>query len=482
MYDAYPAPSDRAVALHAELVDFMGSEVFPAEAAYDAYRQQVGPEDHTVPPVIEELKRKARARGLWNLFLPSESGLTQLEYAGLAELSGWSNELAPEAMNCQAPDTGNMELLHLIGTEEQQRRWLDPLLGPLDHHLQCPLSRAERAHHVVDPTGTQARLGRGEPAALLPEQVRHRHPDVVELHDAVPVLVLAAEDRVGAPDPDPGGVGGHDDHRLLAVGGRRGVGLAHRDEQRAARVCGAAAPPLGPVDHVLVTVEHQARGDVGGVGAGDRRLGHREGRADLAAQQRVEPPSLPVMGAQHFQAHCEITFTDARVPVSNVLGVDGGGFAAAQARLGPGRIHHVMRALGSGERALALMAKRSKERVAFGKPLAKRDSVRQEIAESRIALDQARALCHHAAYVIDSEGNKAARHLVAEAKVAVPRTVLAVIDRAIQLHGGAGVSNDTPLAELWAWHRAMRLFDGPDEVHLMTLGRAELLREPLFDV
>jgi acyl-CoA dehydrogenase len=168
--------------------------------------------------------------------------------------------------------------------------------------------------------------------------------------------------------------------------------------------------------------------------------------------------------------------------VSNILGEEGGGFAAAQARLGPGRIHHVMRALGAGERGLAMMVDRVQTRVAFGRPLAEQSAVRERIAESRIELDQARALCHHAAYVVDSQGNKAARHLIAAAKVAVPRAVLSVLDRAIQVHGGAGVTDATPLSMLYAWHRAMRLFDGPDEVHLATLARAELGRAPLFDL
>jgi acyl-CoA dehydrogenase len=162
------------------------------------------------------------------------------------------------------------------------------------------------------------------------------------------------------------------------------------------------------------------------------------------------------------------------VPASNLLGEEGGGFAAAQARLGPGRIHHVMRALGAGERALAHLTKRSMERTAFGKLLAQQGVVRDKIAESRIELDQARALCHYAAYVIDSEGNRAARHLVAEAKVAVPRAVLEVIDRAIQVHGGGGVSNDFPLASMWAHARTLRLADGPDEVHIRTVARREL--------
>jgi acyl-CoA dehydrogenase len=190
--------------------------------------------------------------------------------------------------------------------------------------------------------------------------------------------------------------------------------------------------------------------------------------------------NVPVFGQWDQHGHTVTDFADVRVPVANLLGEEGGGFANAQARLGPGRIHHVMRALGAGERALALMVARVKDRRAFGKLLHEQSAVRERIGESRMQLDAARALCHLAAYTIDSEGNKAARHLVAEAKVAVPRAVLDVIDRAIQVFGGMGVTDDVPLAQLWAWHRAMRLFDGPDEVHLTTLARSELMREPAF--
>ena len=174
----------------------------------------------------------------------------------------------------------------------------------------------------------------------------------------------------------------------------------------------------------------------------------------------------PVFGRYDHHGHCLIEFTDVRVPLTNLLGEEGGGFANAQARLGPGRIHHVMRALGAGERALQLMVERSKSRTAFGKTLAEQSAVRERIAESRVELEAARALCHRAAYAVDSEGNKAARHLIAAAKVMVPRTVVGVIDRAIQLHGAAGISDATPLSKLYGWHRAMRIFDGPDEVHL----------------
>jgi acyl-CoA dehydrogenase len=189
---------------------------------------------------------------------------------------------------------------------------------------------------------------------------------------------------------------------------------------------------------------------------------------------------MPILGRHDQHGHPELRFDDVRVPLTNVVGEDGGGFAAAQARLGPGRIHHCMRALGAAERALALMVDRAKTRVAFGGPLADQGTVQQEIAKSRLEIEQARLVCHQACHVIDTEGNKAARNLVAMAKVAVPKAALAVLDRAIQVHGGAGMSDDTPLAAMYSWHRAMRLFDGPDEVHLRSLARAELRREPIL--
>ncbi len=406
MYSAYPAPSQRALRLHEALLSFMQEHVFPAEADYERYRTESGPEDHTLPPVVEWLKAEARERGLWNLFLPSESGLTQLEYAPIAELSGWSNEIAPEAMNCQAPDTGNMELLHLLGTEEQKREWLAPLL---EGTIRSAFAMTEPAVASSDATNIETRIERDGDEYLLNGRKWWTS---------------------GAADPRC---------KVLVVMGKTDPGAARHRQQ----------------SMVLVP-------------------------AETPGVQVVR--SVPVFGRQDQHGHCEITLTEVRVPVTNVIGEEGGGFAAAQARLGPGRIHHVMRALGAGERALALMVKRSQERVAFGRTLAENDVVRLRIAESRVELDQARALCHQAAFVIDSEGNKAARHLIAAAKVAVPRAVGAVIDRAIQVHGGAGVSDDTPLAAMWGWHRAMRIFDGPDEVHLTSLARAELGRKPLFDL
>ena len=405
-YPAYAPPSEKALQLYDELVDFMRAEVFPAEARYYAYREEVGSDDHTVPPVIEELKEKARARGLWNLFLPSESGLTQLEYAPLAELSGWSNELAPEAINCQAPDTGNMELLHLIGTDEQKQQWLRPLL---DGEIRSAFCMTEPAVASSDATNIATRVVR----------------------DGDEYVINGTKWwSSGAADPRC---------RLLIVMGKTDPEAATHRQQSMLIV---------PADAPGVSIKR----------------------------------SYPVFGHHDQHGHCLVEFDEVRVPVTHLLGEEGGGFAAAQARLGPGRIHHVMRALGAGERALAMMVSRTQERVAFGRPLADQSSIRERIAESRIELEQARALCHRAAHVIDTEGNKGARHLIAAAKVAVPRAVGAVIDRAIQVHGGAGISDATPLAAMYGWHRAMRIFDGPDEVHLASLARAELNAAPLFDL
>jgi acyl-CoA dehydrogenase len=405
MYPAYPTPSAKAVDLHAQLVAFMAELVLPAEPDYDAYRAARGAQDSTVPPVVEQLKAAARERGLWNLFLPAESGLTQLEYAPLAELSGWSLELAPEALNCSAPDTGNMELLHLLGTDEQKKQWLEPLL---DGSIRSAFAMTEPDVASSDATNITTSI------------VREGDEYVVNGRKWW---------TSGAADPRC---------ELLVVMGKTDPEAATHRQQSMLLV------PMGTRGVQLVR-------------------------------------DLPVFGHYDRHGHCELRFTDVRVPASNLLGEEGGGFAAAQARLGPGRIHHTMRALGAGERALALMVKRARQRVAFGRPLAEQGAVRERIAESRIQLDQVRALCHRAAFVIDTEGNKAARHLVAEAKVAVPRAVCDVIDRAVQVHGGAGVSDDVPLSRMWGWHRAMRIYDGPDEVHLATLARAELARPSLFD-
>jgi acyl-CoA dehydrogenase len=399
-----PAPSARAADLHERMLAFMRDRVLPAEQEYLSHRRDVGPHDHVVPPVIERLKREAREQGLWNLFLPSESGLTQLEYAPIAELSGWSNDLAPEAINCQAPDTGNMELLHLLGTEQQKQTWLEPLLAG---EIRSAFAMTEPDVASSDATNIATRIERqGEEYVIS----GRKWWTSGALDPRCAVLIV-----MGKTDPSA---------------------QPHRQQTMV----------LVPLDTPGVTVVRD----------------------------------LPIFSHHDQHGHAEVIFDGARVPVSNVVGEEGGGFAAAQARLGPGRIHHCMRALGAAERALALLVERARTRVAFGRPLADQGVVQQQVADSRLEIEQARLLCHRASHIIDTAGNKAARDLVAMAKVAVPRAATAVIDRAIQVHGGAGVTDVTPLPAMYGWHRAMRLFDGPDEVHLRSIARAELGRTPVL--
>ncbi|MFW3168635.1 acyl-CoA dehydrogenase family protein [Geodermatophilus sp. CPCC 206100] len=401
---ALAAPSPRARELYDRMVAFLREEVLPAEAEYLAHRRAAGPEGHEVPPVVERLKGTARERELWNLFLPAESGLTQLEYAPIAELSGWSLDLAPEAINGAAPDTGNMELLHLLGTAEQKERWLAPLLAG---EIRSAFAMTEPDVASSDATNIGTRIER----------------------DGDEYVVTGLKWWTsGAMDPRCA---------LFIVMGKTDPSAAPHRQQSMVIV---------PRETPGVTVVRD----------------------------------LPVLGHHDQHGHALVRFDGVRVPVANVIGEEGGGFAAAQARLGPGRIHHCMRALGAAERALALLVARARERVAFGGPLADQGVVQQQIAESRLEIEQARLLCHRACQVIDTQGNKAAKDLVAMAKVAVPRAATRVIDRAIQVHGGAGMTDVTPLAAMYAWHRAMRLFDGPDEVHLRAVARAELKREPLL--
>lgn len=394
------APSERAVELLGRMETFLHERVLPAEETYAAQRAAAGPDDRTVPTVVEDLKREAREQGLWNLFLPAESGLTQLEYAPIAELSGWSLDIAPEAINCAAPDTGNMELLHLLGTEEQQARWLQPLL---DGEIRSAFAMTEPAVASSDATNIATRIERDGDEYVINGRKWWTS---------------------GAMDPRC---------EIFVVMGKTDPSAAtHRQQSMV----------LVPRDTPGLTVVRD----------------------------------LPVFGHHDQHGHAIVELVDVRVPVSHLVGEEGGGFAAAQARLGPGRIHHCMRALGAAERALALMVARAHERVAFGGPLADQGVVQHQVAESRLEIEQARLLCYQACQAIDEAGNREARHLVAMAKVAVPRAATAVIDRAIQVHGGAGVTDVTPLAAMWGWHRAMRLYDGPDEVHLRSIARAELGR------
>jgi acyl-CoA dehydrogenase len=395
------AKSAKAADYHKRLSEFMTEFVFPAEASYHQHRAEAGPKDHTVPPVVEELKAKAKERGLWNLFLPSISGLTNLEYAPLAELTGWSLEIAPEVTNCAAPDTGNMETLHLFATEEQRAQWLEPLLA----------GEIRSGFSMTEP-------------AVASSDARNIQTEIVRDGDHY-VINGRKWWTSGANDPRC---------TILIVMGRTNPEAASHQQQ---------SMILVPVDTPGVQILR----------------------------------STSVFGWQDQHGHAEIVYDNVRVPASNLLGEEGSGFAIAQARLGPGRIHHCMRAIGVAERALALMVDRANTRIAFGKPLADQGVVQQQIAFSRNEIDQARLLCEKAAWTIDQHGNKEARNLVAQIKAVAPQMACNVIDRAIQVHGGAGISDDTVLARMYGWHRAMRIFDGPDEVHLRAIARAEVGRE-----
>jgi acyl-CoA dehydrogenase len=387
------------------MLAFMREEVLPSERTYAEQRGAAGYDSHEVPNIVEELKAEARKRELWNLFLPSESGLSQVDYAGVAELSGWSHDLAPEAINGQAPDTGNMELLHLFGTAEQKTRWLAPLL---DGTIRSAFAMTEPAVASSDATNIETRIARDSDSYVL--QGRKWWTS-------------------GALDPRC---------QFIIVMGKTDPGAQPHHQQ---------SMVLVPIDTPGVRIVRD----------------------------------VPIFGHHDQHGHAEVVLDHVRVPVHHRLGEQGAGFAMAQARLGPGRIHHCMRALGAAERALAMMTNRASNRVAFGGPLIERESVQRDVADARIAIDQARLLCLQAAATIDHEGNKAAATLVSMAKVVVPDVALRVIDRAIQVHGAAGVSDDLPLAAMWGWHRAMRLFDGPDEVHLRSVARAELKRPALFE-
>jgi acyl-CoA dehydrogenase len=310
-------------------------------------------------------------------------------------------EIAPEALNCAAPDTGNMETLHLFATDEQRKQWLQPLL---DGEIRSAFSMTEPAVASSDARNIETLITR----------------------DGADYVINGRKWWTsGAADPRC---------KLLIVMGRTNPDAASHQQQ---------SMILVPVDTPGVTIVR----------------------------------STPVFGWQDQHGHCEVTYDNVRVPATNLLDEEGSGFAIAQARLGPGRIHHCMRAIGVAERALALMVDRARNRVAFGRPLAEQGVIQQSIAQSRNEIDQARLLCEKAAWTIDEHGNKEARHLVAMIKAVAPQMACNVIDRAIQVHGAAGVSDDFPLARMYGWHRAMRIFDGPDEVHMRTIARAEIGRE-----
>ena len=383
---------------------FLDESILPAEAEYDAWRdaRRGTPAEHDLPPVIETLKAEARERGLWNLFLPAESGLSNLEYAPVAEVTGWSPVIAPEVINCQAPDTGNMETLHLFGTPEQKQDWLVPLLAG---DIRSAFAMTEPAVASSDATNITTSIT--------------RDGDDYVINGRKWWISGAADPRCAI---------------FIVMGKTDPEASTHRQQSMV----------LVPRDTPGLTVTRP----------------------------------LPVFGYQDQHGHCEIELDDVRVPASNLLGEEGGGFAIAQARLGPGRIHHCMRLIGMAERALDAMVRRANERVAFGKPLAEQGVVQQQIAESRIEIEQARLLVLKTAYLIDEVGSRGAATEIAAIKVICPRMACTVIDRAIQVHGGGGVSDDFPLASAYAWARALRLADGPDEVHLRTVARQEIKARP----
>jgi acyl-CoA dehydrogenase len=396
------ALSPRALAAQENMWDFMRSHVFPAEPVWAAHLAQHGP--HTNPPVMEELKEEAQRRGLWNLFLPKLSGLTNLEYASVAEVTGWSPVIAPEAINCQAPDTGNMETLELFATVEQREQWLTPLLAG---EIRSAFAMTEPDVASSDATNITTSIS--------------RDGDEYVINGRKWWITGVADERCQV---------------FIVMGKTDPKAETHRQQSMI----------LVPRDTPGVTIVR----------------------------------NLPVFGYQDQHGHCEITFDNVRVPASNILAGEGDGFAIAQARLGPGRIHHAMRAIGMAERALALMVDRAKTRVAFGKHLAEQANVQDLIAQSRIEIDQARFHVYNAAWLIDQHGAKGARSEISAIKVAAPAMATAVIDRAIEVFGGAGVSDDTPLAYFYSWARILRIVDGPDAVHRRTIARVELKKTPPY--
>jgi acyl-CoA dehydrogenase len=382
------------------LQDFMDSHIYPAEPAYARQRAEMlaAGQGDEVPPVIQDLKRQARTAGLWNLFLPDISGLTNVDYAHLAEIMGRSPHLAPEATNCAAPDTGNMEVLHMFGTAEQKERWLQPLL---EGEIRSAFAMTE--------------------------------PDVAS-SDATNISTSVARDG--------------DEY---VINGRKWWTSGAADPRCAFFILMGKTDPTAPA--------HRQQSQI---------LVPRDAPGVTVVR------NLPVFGYLDQHGHCEVLFENVRVPVTNLIGEEGGGFAIAQARLGPGRIHHCMRAIGMAERALELMCQRAVSRTAFGRTLAEQGVVREQIAESRMEIEQARLLTLKTAWLIDNVGAKGARTEIAAIKVIAPRIVCDILDRAIQVHGGAGVSDDFPLASMYAHARTLRIADGPDAVHLRSVARMEL--------
>ena len=405
MHFAYDARTEE---LRGRLLAFMDEHVLPAEPVAEEQRAALAsPWDP--PAVVGELKAEARRQGLWNLFLPDSqdgsygAGLTNLQYAPLAEITGRSPHLAPTALNCAAPDTGNMEVLAQFGTDEQKKQWLEPLLAG---EIRSAFAMTEPEVASSDATNITTHIKRDGDSYVITG--RKWYISGAMNPDCKVFIVM------GKTDPD-----GPDIRR------QQSMVLVPRDTpgvevRRAMRVYG---------------YEDHSHG-----------------------------------------GHAEVVFDGARVPAANLVGEEGGGFAIAQARLGPGRIHHCMRLIGMAERAIELMCRRAVGRTAFGKPLARQGVVQEWIADARVAVEQVRLLVLKTAWLMDTVGNKGAHTEIQAIKIATPRTVVDILDRAVQLHGAGGVSQDFPLAELWAAARTLRLADGPDEVHQRSLARRELKR------
>ncbi|MFE9256879.1 acyl-CoA dehydrogenase family protein [Streptomyces sp. NPDC006879] len=393
----------RTEELRSKLLVFMEDHVYPAEPVALAQRAALSSPWET-PAVVRELKARARREGLWNLFLPDAehgAGLTNLQYAPLAEITGRSPQLAPTALNCSAPDTGNMELLAEFATEEQKKQWLVPLLAG---EIRSAFAMTEPEVASSDATNVETRIERTGDEYVITGRKWYIS---------------------GAMSPDC---------KLFVVMGKTDPDGADPRRQQS-----------------MVLVPRDAPG------VEVRRAMQVYGYEDHA-----------------HGGHAEVTFDRVRVPVTHLVGDEGGGFAIAQARLGPGRIHHCMRLIGMAERAIELMCRRAVARTAFGKPLAAQGVVQNWIADARVTVEQLRLLVLKTAWLMDTVGNRGAHTEIQAIKIATPRAVLKILDDAVQLHGAGGVSQDFPLAELWAAARTLRLADGPDEVHQRSLARREL--------
>ncbi|UQS25464.1 acyl-CoA dehydrogenase family protein [Amycolatopsis thermalba] len=387
--------------LRERLLEFMDSHIYPAEPVYE---EQLAQRDNewTFPPVVEDLKAEARKRGLWNFFLPGEhgAGLTNLQYAPLAEITGRSPHLAPVALNCSAPDTGNMEVLAMFGTEQQRKQWLQPLL---DGEIRSAFAMTEPDVASSDARNIATSIRRDGDSYVI---TGRKWYITGAMNPNCKIFIV-----MGKTDPDA---------------------EPHRQQSQ------ILVPRDTPGVHVT---------------RGMHVFGYTDGS---------------------HGGHAEVVFDEARVPADNLIGEEGDGFAIAQARLGPGRIHHCMRSIGIAERAIEMMCRRTLSRSTFGKPIAEQGVVQDWIAEARVKVEQLRLLVLKTAWLMDTVGNRGAHTEIQAIKIATPKTVEWILDKAIQAHGAGGLSQDFPLAEMWAGIRTLRFADGPDEVHKRSLAHREL--------